>query len=146
MAELKAAVYVAEPVPIHGRSAIWSPISCTLIYSKREAVLADTPLTIEQTDKLIAWIEETAPNRRLSYIYITHGHFDHCGGIPLLIKNWPEALPIATAGTVKLVNNITSPEVFDKSYGAMFPNQIAKPFVLAKPLPADHQAFMLQDT
>lgn len=73
MAGLKAAVHVAQPIPMHGQKGTWSPISCTLIYSDKEAVLADTPITIEQTEKLVAWIERTAPGRQLSWIYITHG-------------------------------------------------------------------------
>lgn len=73
MAGLEAAVHVAEPIPMHGQKGTWSPISCTLIYSDTEAVLADAPITIAQTEKLVAWIEKTAPGRMLSWIYITHG-------------------------------------------------------------------------
>lgn len=49
----------------------WSPISCTLLYSSTEAVLVDTPITVSQTQNLIKWIEDIAPNRKLRYIYIS---------------------------------------------------------------------------
>ncbi|KAF4927097.1 hypothetical protein CGCVW01_v002637 [Colletotrichum viniferum] len=90
MAELRAAVYVAPPisakVPGRDTTIFWSPISCTLAYSAREAVLVDTPITIKQTEELIAWIEKVASNRKLSYAYFTHGHIDHWAGPPLLLK------------------------------------------------------------
>ena len=99
-------MYIAPPVPFaspsgKGAGGVWSPISCTLIYSANEAVLVDTPITIKQTEELIAWIERIAPGRKLAYIYITHGHGDHFFGIPQLAKAFPDAIPVATAGTVR---------------------------------------------
>jgi hypothetical protein len=66
MSELCAAVYIAPPIPFaspsgKGAGGVWSPISSTLIYSANEAVLVDTPITIKQTEELIAWIKKIAP-------------------------------------------------------------------------------------
>ncbi|KAF9873739.1 metallo-beta-lactamase domain-containing protein [Colletotrichum karsti] len=147
MADLRSAVYVAPPIPakVPGKdfTTMWSPISCTLIYSATEAVLVDTPITIKQTEDLIAWIEKIAPNRKLSYIYVTHGHLDHFGGIPLLLKRFPEAVPLGTPGTIKHMEQQIEETYFNAAWEARFPGQIYKPFVLAQPL--TNHVFKLQD-
>ena len=53
----------------------WSPSSATLIYGDHEAILVDAFATYDQADALADWIE--TKGRRLSRIYITHGHGDH---------------------------------------------------------------------
>ncbi|TGJ81924.1 hypothetical protein E0Z10_g6850 [Xylaria hypoxylon] len=147
MTSLRSAVYVAPPIPIAGRrEAWWSPISCTLVYSEREAVLVDTPITVRQTEALVTWIEKIAPNRKLRYIYITHGHGDHFFGIPVLLKHFPEAVPLATLATVKHMEQQTEETVFSEVWEARFPGQIHKPFTLAQPIPEDwHLQFKLDN-
>ncbi|RWA05890.1 hypothetical protein EKO27_g9215 [Xylaria grammica] len=138
MTSLRSAVYVAPPILIAGRrEAWWSPISCTLVYSEREAVLVDTPITIQQNEALVAWVEGIAPGRRLRYIYITHGHGDHFFGIPVILKHFPEAVPLATLATVKHMGQQTEEAVFSNLWEARFPGQIHKPFTLAQPIPED---------
>ncbi|KAI1142080.1 Metallo-hydrolase/oxidoreductase [Hypoxylon sp. FL0543] len=148
MSDLRSAVYVAPPIPIHApgtkSKGVWSPISCTLIYSPNEAVLVDTPITTTQTESLIRWIERIAPNRKLSYIYITHGHGDHFFGIPVLMKRFPEVIPVATAPVVKHMEQQIERQTFQETWESRFPGQIHQPFVLAKPLPANNQ-FKLED-
>lgn len=139
MAELRSAVYIAPPTPAImppplDKTGLWSPISCTLIYSAREAVLVDTPITIKQTEDLIKWIETIAPNRKLSYIYITHGHGDHFFGLPVLLDRFPEAVPVATKGTVEHMKQQTTNPYYSNAWDNPFPKQIAKPFVLAQAL------------
>ena len=53
----------------------WSPTSATLIYGDHDAILVDTLITHDQVDALADWIDKKG--RRLSRIYITHGHGDH---------------------------------------------------------------------
>ncbi|KID94982.1 Beta-lactamase-like protein, partial [Metarhizium majus ARSEF 297] len=146
---LRAAVYIAPPVPFKnpGKGSgggLWSPISCTLIYSATHAVLVDTPITIAQTKELIAWIRRIAPNRALSYIYITHGHGDHFFGIPLLVQEFPEAKPVATAGTVQHMKQQVEENVFRFQWDSRFPGEIQQPFVLAEPLPRDNKLTLNQ--
>src|ERR1700719_3987 len=50
---------------------MWSPISSTLIYGKRDAVLVDTFITVEQAYVLVEWVKASGKN--LTAIYITHG-------------------------------------------------------------------------
>ncbi|VUC30899.1 unnamed protein product [Clonostachys rosea] len=136
MTHLRSAVYVAPPIPLDTpKGATWSPISCTLIYSKRSAVLVDTPITVAQNEDLVKWIKDIAPNRTLSYIYITHGHGDHWFGIPVLLKHFPEAIPLATAGTINHMKEQISDEFFKREWEFRFPSQIHKPFMLAQELP-----------
>ncbi|KAH7000944.1 beta-lactamase-like protein [Ilyonectria destructans] len=151
MAELRSAAYIAPPIPAirpppGPATGNWSPISCTLIYSAEEAVLVDTPITIKQTEDLIEWIEKIAPNRKLSYIYITHGHGDHFFGIPLLCKRFPEAIPVATSGTVNHMEQQIQEPYFTETWEYRFPGQIHRPFELAKPLSEESGLqFKLQD-
>ncbi|CEJ81759.1 hypothetical protein VHEMI01872 [[Torrubiella] hemipterigena] len=149
MSDLRCAVYVAPPIPSiipppGTGTGDWSPISCTLVYSATDAVLVDTPITIAQTSDLIAWIKKIAPGRALRYIYITHGHGDHFFGIPLLLKEFPEALPVSTPATVEHMKEQIEDSYFEKNWGGRFPNQIAQPFKLAEPLP-EHLSFKLGD-
>ncbi|CAG9950237.1 unnamed protein product [Clonostachys rosea f. rosea IK726] len=135
MAELRCSVYIAPPTPAirpppATSTGPWSSISCTLVYSAEEAVLIDTPITVQQTKDLIKWIDHIAPNRKLSYIYITHGHGDHFFGLPLLIQRFPEAVPVATYATVKHMEQQVQEPYFSETWEYRFPGQIHKPFML----------------
>lgn len=105
MSSLRADFYVALPIPWKkpngSAGGLWSPISCTLIHSDKEAVLVDTLITISQAKDLGDWIEKVIPKKKLTTIYITHGHGDHFFGIPQLLKRFPGARAVETATTVK---------------------------------------------
>jgi glyoxylase-like metal-dependent hydrolase (beta-lactamase superfamily II) len=148
---LRFAVHVAAPIPcvdfVNGikEGQTWSPISCTLIYSDKEAVLVDTPITINQTKELIDWIDKVAPGRKLSYIYITHGHADHFLGLSQLTERFPEAVAVATKATIDHVEQQLGEDYFSNTWEAFFPGgQIYKPVTKPKPLP-DSNEFKLQD-
>ena len=67
----------------------WSPISSTLISGKRDAVLVDTAITIDQNQKIVDWIVESGKN--LTAIYATHGHGDHFFGVNTIQKKFPKS-------------------------------------------------------
>jgi glyoxylase-like metal-dependent hydrolase (beta-lactamase superfamily II) len=86
---------VTSDLPPGTKQQTWSPISSTLIYGKRDAVLVDAFITVEQADALVDWVEASGKN--LTTIYVTHGHGDHFFGIGALLDRFPNARAVATA-------------------------------------------------
>jgi glyoxylase-like metal-dependent hydrolase (beta-lactamase superfamily II) len=76
-----------------GDESMWSPMSATLIYGGRDAVLVDTLVTFDQVDTLADWIDRF--DRTLTAIYITHGHSDHWIGLSRLRERFPNARGLA---------------------------------------------------
>ena len=62
---------VTKNPPPGEKQRFFSPISSTLIYGKRDAVLVDTFMTANQNDVLVDWVKGSGKN--LTTIYITHG-------------------------------------------------------------------------
>jgi glyoxylase-like metal-dependent hydrolase (beta-lactamase superfamily II) len=77
-------------------------------FGKRDAVLVDTFITVEQADILVDWV--AASGKNLTTIYVTHGHGDHCFAIALLLNRFPNARAVATPAVVKLMRKQASPE------------------------------------
>ncbi|MEW1819230.1 MBL fold metallo-hydrolase [Arthrobacter sp. NPDC080031] len=122
-------VWVAPQVPQSGRGPLpdgstrmWSPISSTLIYGEQDAVLVDTPMTISQTDQLIVWLK--GQSRRLTQLYITHGHGDHWFGAYRILEAFEDVEVLATAGTAAHMVPQSSPEFRASFWDAVFPGQI----------------------
>ena len=66
---------VSDDLPPGEAVRMWSPISSTLIYGERDAVLVDAPTIVEQAAALADWVVDSGKN--LTTIYVTHGHGDH---------------------------------------------------------------------
>jgi glyoxylase-like metal-dependent hydrolase (beta-lactamase superfamily II) len=111
---------------------MWSPISSTLISGRRDAVLVDTYITVEQADILVDWV--VASGKNLTTIYVTHGHGDHFFGIGALLRRFPNARAVATPDVVKLMRKQTSPDVLANWWNAFFPGQIPQNLVIAEEL------------
>lgn len=137
---LRANVHVAPAIPWSKPNSKeggpWSPIACTLIHGDNEAVLVDTPITNAQNKDLADWISATIPDKRLTTIYVTHGHADHWLGINTLKKRFPGVKAVATPGTIAHMKQQIEPEIFKATWGSQFPNQIDTDFAPAEPLPA----------
>ncbi|HSZ49104.1 MAG TPA: MBL fold metallo-hydrolase, partial [Streptosporangiaceae bacterium] len=77
------------PPPRLGDPAAWDPSTSTLIFGARDAVLVDALMTVREATALADWIE--LHDRRLTTIYITHGHGDHYSGLGQIADTNPLA-------------------------------------------------------
>lgn len=128
-APLQHQTYVTAQIPQSGRGPLpdgsprmWSPITSTLVFGARDAVLVDPPLTNAQAAEVGDWIEETG--RRLSGIYVTHGHGDHWFGAIPLLQRFPEATVFATAGTAAHISAQNAPAFRESFWDKVFPGQL----------------------
>jgi glyoxylase-like metal-dependent hydrolase (beta-lactamase superfamily II) len=136
---LKWEVFVTPGIPTAGsdlapgtKQLMWSPISSTLISGKRDAVLVDTFITVEQGDRLVDWV--AASGKNLTTIYVTHGHGDHFFGIGALLDRFPNAKAVATPDVAKLMRQQASPDVLANFWNPLFPRQIPDRLVIAEEL------------
>jgi glyoxylase-like metal-dependent hydrolase (beta-lactamase superfamily II) len=123
---------VTSDLPPGTEQQMWSPISSTLIYGKRDAVLVDAFITVEQADALVDWVEASGKN--LTTIYVTHGHGDHFFGIGALLDRFPNARAVATPDVVKLMRQQVSTDAVANFWSARFPGQIPDRLVIADEL------------
>ena len=114
------------------KQLMWSPISSTLIFGKRDAVLVDTFITVEQADILVDWV--AASGKNLTTIYVTHGHGDHFFGIGALLDRFPNGRAVATPEVVKLMRQQASPAYVGNFWSALFPGQVPDRKVIAEEL------------
>ena len=114
---------LSRDLPPGYESLAWVANSATLIYGRRDAVLVDTLLTIDQNAKLADEIAATGKN--LTDIYITHGHGDHFFGINALKERFPKVRAVATASVVDRLAGQLEPEMMDGFWRKLFPGQIA---------------------
>src|SRR6202008_4961443 len=104
-APLRFDVFVAPekpltaPPPRFGDPRAWDPVTSTLIFGPRDAVLVDALMTVEEATALADWV--ALHQRRLTTVYITHGHADHWLGLSVLLARFPQARAVASAGTVR---------------------------------------------
>lgn len=112
-------------LPPGKESLMWVANSATLISGKRDAVLVDTFLTIDQSNDLADWV--AARGKTLTTIYITHAHGDHFFGLSILLHRFPDAKAIATPEVVKDMARQTAPDYFESFWKSRFPGQIPEP-------------------
>jgi glyoxylase-like metal-dependent hydrolase (beta-lactamase superfamily II) len=93
-----------------------------LISTKDESVLVDAPISPERGEELADWIEATIPGRRLTGIYVTHGHGDHFFAIPTIQKRFPGARVLATQEVYDHMLQQIVPGFFASFWAALFPD------------------------
>jgi glyoxylase-like metal-dependent hydrolase (beta-lactamase superfamily II) len=123
---------VTDDLPPGAKQRIFSPVSATLIFGKRDAVLVDALLTIDQAISLVNWI--AARRKNLTTIYATHGHGDHFFGVSTVLERFPNARFVATPDVIKVMRQQTSSQTFASFWNARFPGQISDGFVIAEEL------------
>jgi glyoxylase-like metal-dependent hydrolase (beta-lactamase superfamily II) len=124
----------SDPPPGQERR-LWSPISSTLISGKRDAVLVDTFITVDQNRALVDWVEASGKN--LTTIYATHGHGDHFFGAGAVLARFPRARFVATPDVVKTMRQQASPQGLAQFWNPRFPGQISDHPVIADELTAN---------
>ena len=141
-AHLNWDVFVAPSIPVvtndlapgeHERP--WPPISSTVIYGSRDAVVVDSFITEKQARAQADWIASTGKN--LTTIYATHGHGDHFLGASVLLERFPKARFVAAPSAVEVMKQQVSPEYVAKFWESRFPNQLPKRLVVADELKTD---------
>src|SRR3989442_13395030 len=110
----------------------WSPISSTLISGKRDAVLVDTAITVDQNQELVHWIAHSGKN--LTGIYATHGHGDHFFGVNTIQKKFPKARFVATSEVIAVMRKQASVPVVESYWKSRFPGQIDSTLLIADEL------------
>jgi glyoxylase-like metal-dependent hydrolase (beta-lactamase superfamily II) len=123
---------VANDLPPGAKQRLWSPMSSTLIYGNRDAVLVDAFITVEQANALADWV--AANGKNLTTIYATHGHGDHFFGATTVLERFPRARFVATPDVVKIMREQASPQFLASFWNSRFPGQISDHLVIAEEL------------
>ncbi|KAL2827363.1 beta-lactamase-like protein [Aspergillus cavernicola] len=121
--DLQLYTYKAPAVPIEYQNSTlsFSPTTFTLISTKDEAVLIDAPLSPDRGNDLADWIEATVPGRKLTAIYITHGHGDHFFAVPTLQQRFPGVKVLATQEVYDHMLEQIEPGYFASFWATLFP-------------------------
>jgi glyoxylase-like metal-dependent hydrolase (beta-lactamase superfamily II) len=123
---------ITSELPPGEKQRPWPPISSTLISGERDAVLVDTPITVEQARALADWVGASGKN--LTTIYATHGHGDHFFGTSTVLERFPNARFVARAEVIKIMRQQASPESLATFWNPRFPDQISSHLAIAEEL------------
>jgi glyoxylase-like metal-dependent hydrolase (beta-lactamase superfamily II) len=111
--------------------ATWPATTCTLISGDTDAVLVDSLLTIRESHELASWLRSRGKN--LTAVYITHAHADHFFGLNSVLEAYPDAVPVALADIVPLLEEQTTPQ-WAETWRGFFPDQLTDHPVAPGPL------------
>jgi len=123
---------ITTDLPPGEKQRPWPPISSTLISGERDAVLVDTPITVEQARALANWV--AARGKNLTTIYATHGHGDHFFGTNTVLERFPRARFVARPEVIKIMREQASPEFLATFWNPRFPGQISGHLAIAEEL------------
>jgi glyoxylase-like metal-dependent hydrolase (beta-lactamase superfamily II) len=123
---------ITSDLPPGEKQRPWPPISSTLISGERDAVLVDTPITVEQACALANWV--VARGKNLTTIYATHGHGDHFFGASTVLARFPGARFVARPEVIEIMCQQASPESLATFWNPRFPGQISSQLAIAEEL------------
>jgi len=111
---------------------MWSPISSTLVSGKRDAVLVDTFITVDQARALVDWVrgERQESNDDLRYARPRRPFLWR----QYVLERFPRARLVATPDVVKLCASKRRRSPPGRSGNPLFPGQISDHLVIAEEL------------
>src|SRR6201995_2539227 len=101
MSELQADVFIGPFLPFEQGGGTFAATTSTLVSGSSEAVLIDAQHIRTDVAALAEFIARTG--KRLTTIYVTHGHADHWYGIGQLVRRFPSARAVTTAGVIEYI-------------------------------------------
>src|SRR5258708_21004966 len=123
---------ITSDLPPGEKERPWPPISSTLISGERDAVLVDTPITVDQARALANWV--VARGKNLTTLYATHGHGDHFFGTSTVLERFPGARFVARPEAIAVMRQQASPESLATFWNPRFPGQISSHLAIAEKL------------
>ena len=131
---LQLKVFTSPTRPIGGAgSRTFSPVTSTLVFGDADAVLVDAQFLTEDVYALGDMIEGVG--RRLTTIFVTHGHADHYFGAGHLARRFPGARIVAVPGVVGYIEAHRGQDV--RTWSAMFGDQVEVPAAIPSALDGD---------
>ena len=115
-------VFISPTTPFENDDGTFSPVTSTLFLGREEAILIDAQHIKEDVTRLGDMIELSG--RRLTTIYVTHGHGDHYFGIGPLLKRFPSARAVSTAAVVEHIKRQRVPDL--ERWRGMFGDRVAE--------------------
>ena len=120
---LRAQVFTSPYLNFEVAGGTFAPTTSTLVFGSAEAVLIDAQHIRSDVAALGDLIEQTG--RRLTTIYVTHGHADHWYGAGDLLARFPGTRVVATGGVVDYITE--SAELAAQQWSAMFGDRVVDP-------------------
>jgi glyoxylase-like metal-dependent hydrolase (beta-lactamase superfamily II) len=127
--------YISPDQPGEGEVATWAPSSSTLISGPTEGILIDALLTFENADRIAAWAKRFG--KKITGVYITHGHSDHWLGLARLLQHFPEARGYAAPEVAARAAWEADFNKRSKYWTSRFPGELREPPVVAEVLNTD---------
>ena len=130
---LELKVFCSPTRPIGGSGRTFSPTTSSLVLGRRDAVLVDAQFLRADVEALVDLVAETG--RRLTTIFITHGHGDHYFGAGRVMERFPGAQLVATEGVIDYINAHREQDLV--TWSAMFGDLVVAPTMTPSPLEGD---------
>ena len=128
--DLRAEVFIGPFLPFEQGGGTFAATTSTLITGSTDAVLIDAQHITADVAELAEFIGRTG--KKLTAIYVTHGHADHWYGAGDLLAKFPDARVVATAPVIEYINQ--SVEIEAQQWAAMFGDRVAKPTAVPETL------------
>ena len=128
---LELKVFTSPTRPIAGGGGrTFSPVTSSLILGGSEAVLVDAQFFRDDVEALGDMIADSG--RKLTTMFITHGHGDHYFGAGRLVERFAGAQVVTTPGVIAFIKAHREQDL--ATFSAMFGDAVVTPTVTPSPL------------